>query len=56
MKNIFVTLLLSTILLSCESKKADVPTVAFIDAFQDNTIAKAKEGFFAALAENGFDF
>jgi putative ABC transport system substrate-binding protein len=55
MKNIFVTLLLSTILLSCESKKADVPTVAFIDAFQDNTIAKAKEGFFAALAENGFD-
>jgi putative ABC transport system substrate-binding protein len=32
-----------------------VPTVAFIDAFQDNTIAKAREGFFAALAENGFD-
>lgn len=55
MKNIFVTLLLSTILLSCDSKKSDVPTVAFIDAFQDNTIAKAKEGFFAALTENGFD-
>jgi putative ABC transport system substrate-binding protein len=55
MKNILLTLLLSAIFLSCESNKADVPTVAFIDAFQDNTIAKAKEGFFTALAENGFD-
>ena len=55
MKNVLLTLILSTILLSCDSKKANVPTVAFIDAFQDNTIAKAKEGFFAALAENGFD-
>ena len=55
MKNLFAILFLSTVLLSCDAKKANVPTVAFMDAFQDNTIAKAKEGFFAALAENGFD-
>jgi ABC-type uncharacterized transport system substrate-binding protein len=55
MKNFIIPLLLVSFLIGCESKKSDVPTVAFIDAFQDNTIAKAREGFFAALAENGFD-
>ena len=55
MKNILSVFVLVFILAGCESKKSDIPTVAFIDAFQDNTIAKAKEGFFAALAENGFD-
>jgi putative ABC transport system substrate-binding protein len=29
--------------------------VAFVDAFQDNTIALAKQGFFDALSKNGFD-
>ena len=55
MRNIFMLLSCSILLASCESKKAGVPTVAFMDAFQDNTIAKAKQGFFDALAENGFD-
>ena len=55
MKKFIIPLLLVTFLMGCESKKSDVPTVAFIDAFQDNTIAKAREGFFAALSENGFD-
>ena len=55
MKNILSAFLLTLMITGCQSKKSDVPTVAFIDAFQDNTIAKAKEGFFAALAENGFD-
>jgi putative ABC transport system substrate-binding protein len=55
MRNILSVFVLVFIFASCQSKKPDVPTVAFIDAFQDNTIAKAKEGFFAALAENGFD-
>lgn len=36
-------------------KKSGVPVVAFIDAFQDNTIARAREGFFDALREKGFD-
>jgi putative ABC transport system substrate-binding protein len=55
MRKIFLLLSCSILLASCESKKAGVPTVAFMDAFQDNTIAKAKQGFFDALAENGFD-
>lgn len=55
MKKFIIPLLLVTFLMGCESKKPDLPTVAFIDAFQDNTIAKAREGFFAALTENGFD-
>jgi putative tryptophan/tyrosine transport system substrate-binding protein len=55
MKNFIIPLLLASFLMGCESKKSDVPTVAFMDAFQDNTIEKAKQGFFAALAENGFD-
>jgi putative ABC transport system substrate-binding protein len=40
---------------ACINKKNDVPVVAFIDAFQDNTIAMAKQGFFDALSEKGFD-
>jgi putative ABC transport system substrate-binding protein len=40
---------------ACQQKKSTAPTVAFIDAFQDNTIAMAKQGFFDALKQNGFD-
>lgn len=40
--------------LCCCSQKSDLPTVAFIDAFEDNTIGKAKQGFFDALKKNGF--
>jgi putative ABC transport system substrate-binding protein len=43
------------LLAACQNKKEGVPTVAFIDAFQDNTIAMAKQGFFDALSANGFD-
>ena len=31
-----------------------VPTIGFVDAFEDNTIGKAKQGFFDALKKNGF--
>jgi len=31
-----------------------IPTIGFLDAFEDATIAKAKEGFLAALDKNGF--
>jgi putative tryptophan/tyrosine transport system substrate-binding protein len=41
------------LLFGCKQKN-DLPTVAFIDAFEDNTIAKAKQGFFDALKKNGF--
>ena len=36
------------------TQKNNLPTVAFIDAFEDNTIGKAKQGFFDALKKNGF--
>jgi hypothetical protein len=42
MKNILSAFLLTLMIIGCQSKKSDVPTVAFIDAFQDNTIAKAR--------------
>jgi putative ABC transport system substrate-binding protein len=38
----------------CASKDSHVPTVGFVDAFEDNTIAQAKDGFIAALKDSGF--
>ena len=43
------------VFISCHQKKSHVPVIGFADAFQDNTIEKAKIGFFDALAQNGFD-
>ncbi|HSU51356.1 MAG TPA: ABC transporter substrate-binding protein [Segetibacter sp.] len=40
---------------SCNSNKSNIPVVGFADAFQDNTIEQAKNGFIEALAKNGFD-
>lgn len=51
----FIVLTAISLLMSCTQKKSGLPTVAFIDAFQDNTIAMAKQGFFDALRQNGFD-
>jgi putative ABC transport system substrate-binding protein len=46
--------LLCTILFFACTPKNKLPTVAFIDAFEDNTIGQAKKGFFDALKKNGF--
>jgi putative ABC transport system substrate-binding protein len=49
-------IIISLLLLSgCVQKKSAVPVVGFVDAFQDNTIAQAKDGFIDALKKNGFD-
>lgn len=46
------------LLLSCNRKnnpeKGDTPVVAFIDAFEDNTLKQARLGFWDALAKQGF--
>lgn len=43
------------IIASCHSVKKDqIPTVGFVDAFEDETIAEARKGFIAALVKNGF--
>jgi putative tryptophan/tyrosine transport system substrate-binding protein len=49
----FCFLLLTFALYSCTPKN-NLPTVAFVDAFEDATIGKAKQGFFDALKKNGF--
>ncbi len=48
--------LFSISLFACSNtqKNRDVPVIGFLDAFEDATIAQAKEGFFASLKKNGF--
>lgn len=46
--------LLMCILVGCQSLPTDIPTVGFIDAFEDETLAQARLGFFEALAKQGF--
>lgn len=36
------------------TNKSTVPVIGFVDAFEDNTIAQAKKGFFDALRNAGF--
>ena len=49
-------LLFVTIIVSCSSstKKAGVPVIGFVEALEDATLAQAKDGFVAALKDNGF--
>ncbi|WP_207534056.1 ABC transporter substrate-binding protein [Desertivirga arenae] len=39
---------------ACKSNNKPVPTVGFVDAFEDATIAQAKDGFVDALKEGGY--
>ena len=54
----FVWILSIITFVSCnhyqDEGKQSLPVVAFLDAFEDETIGLAKQGFFAALAANGF--
>jgi putative ABC transport system substrate-binding protein len=50
-----VQLLFAIVLFSnCNNAGKNVPVIAFADAFEDNTIAQAKQGFFDALQKNGY--
>ncbi len=52
---ILLFLFLSSLsILACDRSGSDLPTVGFVDAFEDDTIEKAKDGFLAALKEGGF--
>jgi len=43
------------LLISCHSStKNTIPTIGFVDAFEDATISQARVGFVAALKKNGF--
>jgi putative ABC transport system substrate-binding protein len=48
---VFLSLLLGC---SAGGGQNKVPLVAFVDAFEDPTLASAREGFLAALADSGF--
>lgn len=52
----YCTFIIFIIFLSaCNSYKSNVPVIGFADAFEDNTIEQAKNGFIDALKANGFD-
>jgi len=48
----FILLLLIT---ACNTNtRREIPVIGFADAFEDNTLSQAKQGFFDALKKNGF--
>jgi len=48
-------LLLCVVLFSCQpSRRGDMPVVGFVEAFEDATIAQAREGFLDALRDSGY--
>lgn len=47
----FICLMLTA---GCSQQNKNVPVIGFMDAFEDNTIAQAKQGFMDALKKNGF--
>ena len=54
MKKIIQLLLVAVLFSSCNNSNKNVPVIGFIDAFEDNTISQAKQGFFDALKKNGY--
>ena len=48
-------LILFTISCKTSEKKGNVPVIGFMDAFKDETLEQAKNGFFDALKQNGFN-
>lgn len=54
---LFFTSLLILFTFSCKTseKKNNVPVIGFMDAFKDETLEQAKNGFFDALKHNGFN-
>lgn len=53
MKRLFLFLVLP-LLISCNSKSGK-PAIGFLDLVKDETLDKARKGFYDALAESGFD-
>ena len=48
-------LILALFLFSCSSPESTKPVIGFMDQLQDETLGKAKTGFFDALKKEGFD-
>jgi len=54
MKKLIQLMLVALLLGGCNHANKSVPVIGFIDAFEDNTISQAKQGFFDALKKNGY--
>lgn len=50
-----IVILIIALMISCgHTRDKNIPTIGFIDAFEDATIAQAREGFFQALKDSGY--
>lgn len=49
-----LTLFALMFMLGCTSQKNNVPVIGFVDGYEDETLYKARDGFYAALADSGF--
>ena len=47
-------LLFISLFTACHKRSGDIPVLGFVDAFEDNTLARAKDGFLTALKDGGF--
>jgi putative ABC transport system substrate-binding protein len=54
LKKILAATSLIFFLAACQSGQNNIPTVGFVDAFEDATISRARDGFTDALKKNGF--
>ncbi len=54
MRKILHIIIAAIFLSACNNANKSVPVIGFADAFEDNTIAQAKQGFFDALKKNGY--
>ncbi|HVB03966.1 MAG TPA: ABC transporter substrate-binding protein [Chitinophagaceae bacterium] len=54
MKKLLLPSLILTMASCHQGNTSRVPVIGFADAFQDETIAQAKKGFFDALADSGY--
>jgi len=54
-KSLLFCILIAFVIASChQADKSSMPTIGFVDAFEDATIAQARTGFTDALKQNGF--
>src|SRR5690554_6348063 len=47
-------IIISLFLIGCKSLDSSIPTIGFVDAFEDATISQAHDGFIDALKKQGF--
>jgi len=53
-KRIYLGYIFILCLISCKSSDESIPTIGFVDAFEDATIAQARQGFVDALESKGY--